>query len=129
MNPPPGFKLLCPLPVPTRRGGTIGLDFLELPTATSGHDFLQVHIDFLTGRVWLAPTFKRATATQAASLFVGSVFRDVGLPDVVVSDRDSGDTRFTSEFWTALHAALGTAAPRLCSAPRTTITPTPRRSA
>ena len=36
---------------------------------------------------------------------MGSVFRDVGLPDVLVSDRD---TRFTSEFWTALHAALGT---------------------
>ena len=25
--------MLYPLPVPTRRGGTIGLDFLELPTA------------------------------------------------------------------------------------------------
>jgi hypothetical protein len=28
----------------------------------------------------------------------------VGLPDVLVSDRD---TRFTSAFWTGLHAALG----------------------
>ena len=102
-GPPPG--LLYPLPVPTRRGGTIGLDFLELPTASTGHDFLQVHIDFLTGRVWLAPTFKRATAAQAAALFVRSVFRDVELPDVEVYDRD---TRFTLEFWTALHAELGT---------------------
>ena len=33
-----------------------------------------------------------------------SVFRDVGLPDVLVSDRD---TRFTSAFWAGLHAALG----------------------
>ena len=35
------------------------------------------------------------------------MFRDVGLPDTfkLVSDRD---TRFTSEFWTSLHAALGT---------------------
>jgi hypothetical protein len=32
------------------------------------------------------------------------VFRDAGLPDVLVSDRD---TRFTSAFWTGLHAALG----------------------
>ena len=76
----------------------MGLDFLDMPTAASGHDFLQVHIDFLTGRVWLVPTHKTATATTAASNFVGSVFRDVGLPDVLVSDRD---TRFTSEFWTA----------------------------
>ena len=100
---PPG--LLYPLPVPTRRGGTIGLDFVEMPTASSGHDFLQVHIDFLTGRVWLVPTWKRATAAVAADNFVASVFRDVGLPDTLVSDRD---TRFTSEFWTSLHVALGT---------------------
>ena len=27
----------------------ISLDFLELPTAHSSHDFLQVHIDLLSG--------------------------------------------------------------------------------
>jgi hypothetical protein len=76
----------------------IGLDFLEMPIAQSGHDFLQVHI-------WLIPTFKSVTSLAAATNFMSSVFRDVGLPDTLVSDRD---TRFTSEFWTALHAALGT---------------------
>jgi hypothetical protein len=96
--------LLFLLPVPTRRGGCISLDFLELPPARSGHDFLQVHIDLLTGSVWLVPTFKTATSATAARTFVSSVFRDVGLPDVLVSDRD---TRFTSAFWTDLHAALG----------------------
>ena len=54
--------LLNPLPVPSRRGGTIGLDFLEMPTANSGHDFLQVHIDFLTGGVWLVSNFKTAAS-------------------------------------------------------------------
>ena len=96
--------LLFPLPVPTRRGGCISLDFLELPAARSGHDFLQVHNNLLTGRVWLVPTFKTATSETAARNFVASVFRDVGLPDVLVSDRD---TRFTSAFSTGLHAALG----------------------
>ncbi len=45
--------------------------------------------------------------SEAATNFMSSVFRDlpVGLPDTLVSDRD---TRFTSESWTALHAALGT---------------------
>ena len=66
-GPPAG--LLYPLPVPSRRGETVGLDFLDMPTAASGHDFLQVHIDFLTGRVWLVPTHKTATATTAASYF------------------------------------------------------------
>ncbi len=96
--------LLFPLPVPSRRGGCVSLDFMELPTAVSDHDFLQVHIDLLTGRVWLVPTFKTATSDVAARNFVNSVFRDVGLPDTIVSDRD---TRFTSSFWTALHEALG----------------------
>ena len=64
---------------------------------------LQVHIDLLTGRVWLVSTFKTTTAETAARNFVASVFRDVGLQDVLVSDRD---TRFTSAFWTGMHAVL-----------------------
>jgi hypothetical protein len=57
------------------------------------------------GRVWLVPTFKTATSERTARIFVAAatVFRDVGLLDVLVSDRD---TRFTSAFWTGLHAAL-----------------------
>ncbi len=78
------------------------MDFLELPTARSGHDFLQVHIDLLIGQVWLTPTLKTATAETAARNFVSSVFRDVGLPDVLARD-----TRFASAFWTGLRAALG----------------------
>jgi len=101
-GPPAG--LLFPLPVPSRRGGTVSLDFLELPKARSGHNFMQVHVDLLTGRVWLVPTFKSATSEVAARNFVASVFRDVGLPDTIVSDRDC---RFTAEFWTSLHRALG----------------------
>jgi hypothetical protein len=63
--------LLFLLPVPIRRGGCISLDFLELPAARSGHDFLQVrNIDLLTGRVWLVPTFKTATSETAARNFV-----------------------------------------------------------
>ena len=45
--------------------------------------------------------FKTATA-EAAGNFIGSVFRDVGRPDMLVSDRDTG---FTSAFWTGLQAA------------------------
>ncbi len=93
--------LLFPLPVPSRRGGCISMDFLELPTARSGHDFLQVHVDFLTGRVWLVPTVKTAMAEIAARNFVALFFRDVGLPDVLVSDRG---TCFTSAFWTGLQS-------------------------
>ena len=60
---------------------------------------MQVHIDSLTGRVWLVPTAKTAMAETAHET---SVFCDVGLPDV-----SDSDTRFTSAFWTSLHEALG----------------------
>ena len=42
---------------------------------------------------------------DGAANFVGSVFKDVGLQDCIVSDRD---TRFVAELWTALHETLGT---------------------
>ena len=46
---------------------------------------------------------RRLGAEEAAHNFVASVFRDVGLPDVLVSDRDMR----SSAFWTGLRAALG----------------------
>ena len=49
---------------------------------------------------------------MAARNFVGSVLRDVELPDVLVSDRD---TRFAGAFWTGLRAAPGVARPRLAT--------------
>ncbi len=75
--------------MPSRRGGCTSLDFLELPVARSGHDFLHVHIDLLTCRVWLVPTFKSATAETETRNYVRSVFRDVGLPDMLVYDHDT----------------------------------------
>ena len=66
----PQAGLLFPLPVPSRRGGTVSLDFLELPKARSGHNFMQIHVDLLTGRVWMVPTFKSATLEVAARKFI-----------------------------------------------------------
>ena len=80
---PPSARLPFLLPVPPQRGGCI-------------QDFLQVHIDLLTGRAWLAPTVRNATAETAARNLVGSVLRDAGRPDVLVSDRDA---LLTGAFW------------------------------
>ena len=92
LSPPPSFPSGW-LPHQPRLPRTAG--------GACGHDFLQVQLDLLPGRVWLVPTFKTATAEIAARNFV---FRDVGLPEVLVSDRGA---RFTSAFWTSLHEALG----------------------
>ena len=61
----------------------ISLKFRELLIARSCHDFLQVHIDLLTGRR------PHATSSHGCSM--------ARLPDVLVSDRA---TRFTGAIWT-----------------------------
>ena len=53
----------------------------------------------------MVPTVKTCTSEMVAANFVGSVFKDVGLPDCIVSD---SNTRFMAELWTALHETLGT---------------------
>ena len=75
------------------------LDFLELPVARSSHDFLQVHRARVAGPV-LQDRHSRDGSAQLRRVGVPRV----GLPDVLVSDRE---TRFTSAFWTGLNAALG----------------------
>ena len=77
-----------PLPVPSRRGSTVSLDLLELPKKRSGHNFMQVHVNLLTSRVWLVLTFKSATLEVAARNFIASVFRDVGLTNTIMSNWD-----------------------------------------
>ncbi len=44
--------LLHPLPLPSRRGGMIGADWIAgLPTAAGGFDMIQNHVDLLSGKV------------------------------------------------------------------------------
>ena len=64
---------------------------------------MQVHINLLTGSVWLVLTFKTCTAQDTATNFIGSVFRELGLPDCIVSDHDM---RLVADFWTSLYEAL-----------------------
>ena len=65
------------------QGGSISIDYIELPKARSGRDFMEVHTDLLTGRVQMVPTFKSATVTAAVpeAKFRDSVVRSLGLPD------------------------------------------------
>ena len=53
----------------------------------------------------MVPTVKTCTSKMVAANFVGSVFKDVGLQDCIVSDCN---TRFVAKLWTALHETLGT---------------------
>jgi hypothetical protein len=116
---PVGF--LRSLPVPDERWRQIGLDIF-FPTTTSkrgkginaqldadasqktSDDAVLILIDYLSGRVILLPTHKRATARELAQLFLEQAFRHTGLPHTIVSDRDP---KWLGEFWQLLLNALG----------------------
>ena len=76
----------------------------DLPES-EGYTAVAVFVDRLTKRVHFAPCTKEVTASDYARIFVDTVFRHHGLPEVIISDRDP---RFTSKFWTTLFELLGT---------------------
>ena len=65
-------------------------------------------VDRLTKLVRVVPCYmgdNDLSARYTAHLFFQSIVRHYGLPDSVVHDRDP---RFTSQFWRALMARMGT---------------------
>jgi len=98
--------LLHPLPIPEERFSTVTMDFIgPLQLTKGGHNMIITVVDKLSKRVYFIPSNTNATAARVASLFFDHVVRFQGLPTTIISDRD---TRFTSIFWKALWAQLGT---------------------
>jgi len=97
--------LLHTLLVPNRPWKSIGMDFMGPLPLSRGYNYLLVVIDRLTSQVHLVPTTTRVTAKQVAWIFLTEVVRHHGVPDSIVSDRD---TKFTSMFWRELHRLMGT---------------------
>ena len=88
------------LQIPEQRWQDLSMDFIgELPFTPTGNNYLMVVCDRLTKMTHLIPTLTTASAEQCAVLFFNNVFKIHGLPDSIVSDRDS---RFCSKFWKAL---------------------------
>ena len=98
--------LLQPLPIPERRWQQVTMDFVpQLPLSKNGYDSLYVIVDKLTKMVHYIPTTTNADAPEVAKLFMNNVVKLHGVPESIVSDRD---TRFTSMFWKSLWEQLGT---------------------
>ena len=97
------------MPVPTYPWQYIGVDFVgplpESTNRTGGYDMICVVIDQLTSMVHLIPSKQTYRATDVAELMFEAVYKLHGLPERIVSDRDS---LFTSRFWKRLHRLLGT---------------------
>ena len=94
------------LPVPKDTWTSLSMDFITgLPTTRRGKDSIMVVVDRLSKMVHLIATKQTATAQDIAQIYQDRVFALHGLPDDIVSDRD---TKFTSAFWKNLQRLLGT---------------------
>ena len=95
--------------VPTYPWQYIGIDFIgPLPESANrmgGYDMICVIIDLLTSVVHLVPTRQTYRAIDVAKLIFEQVYRLHGIPERIVSERDS---LFTSKFWKRLHYLVGT---------------------
>jgi hypothetical protein len=74
------------------------------PITSEGYDYLMVVICRLTSMLHVIPTMTTAKAHEIAWLFLNEVVRLHGMPESIVSDRDS---KFTSKFWQELHRLFG----------------------
>ena len=95
--------------IPSRPGQTVAMDFIgPLPMTQRGH-YILTFIDTFTGLLTATPlTSSDATplgARETAEAFIREVVRYRGLPDIIMSARDS---RSLSAFWQELHRALPT---------------------
>lgn len=97
--------LLHNMPIPAYPWQSIGMDFVGPFPVDGGFDYLWVIICRLTSLVHLVPLSVRVKTTELAWFYVRDVVRLHGMPETIVSDRDS---KFTAKFWRELHRIMGT---------------------
>lgn len=95
-----------PLPVPDFPWQHISMDFITgLPLTRAQHNMIWTIIDRFSKQAYFIPCKKTLSAKQAALLFLKHIFVQHGLPQSIISDRD---TRFCNDFWVTLFTNLGT---------------------
>ena len=80
--------LLQPLEIPTKKWVHVTTDLVTDLPESDGYTATAVSVDKLTKMVHFAPCQKEADAMEYARIFVDTVFRLHGLPEVIISDRD-----------------------------------------
>lgn len=98
--------LLQPLPIPEWKWEIISMDFITgLPRTKRNNDSIMVVVDKLSKAAHFIPVQSTYRAVQIVHIFMQNVFKLHGLAKTIISDQD---VKFTSTFWKALFAELGT---------------------
>jgi transposase InsO family protein len=91
---------------PLRRFDVVALDIVSgFPTTKNGFDAIVVFTDRLTKRVYIEPCNKSASARDLALIFFRTVFRNQGMPRILLSDNGP---QFVSNFWKEFFSLLQT---------------------
>lgn len=98
--------LLQPLPIPTAIWSDISMDFIDGVPKSFGKSVILVVVDRLSKSAHFMALSHPYTAATVAQAFLDTVYRLHGLPQSIVSDRD---TVFLSEFWRELFTLQGVA--------------------
>ncbi len=95
---------LLPLPVPRRPWSHIGIDFVtDLPNS-EGNTCVLVTMDRFSKACNFIPLKGLPTAFETAECLFNHIFRNVGLPEEIVSDRGP---QFISHVWKAFFRLMG----------------------
>jgi hypothetical protein len=98
--------LLQPLSAPEKPWTHISLDLItQLPRTRTGHDAIAVFVDRFSKAAKFVAFNTSCSGTDLAHIFFREIFKNHGLPQSIVSDRDP---RFTSLFWKTLFSYFET---------------------
>ncbi len=95
---------LQPNDIPANIWQTITMDFITDLPQSKGYDSLLVTVDRFSKAVILAPCNKTITALETTELILNNVWRRVGLPRQIISDRGPQfAAKVTQELWKKLN--------------------------